>query len=202
MTHHPATLGLPAPVASRREFQELIGFIGEGNRQVARIEHDLAEKIATAQAQAEAELNPLRAAMDEAQVKVQRWCSRDPGAVHLAVEAGVTGLEPYQAQLAAMLATSARPITPRQHDVLKALKAGAVLRRILGRRQFNLVWPPGVTHEAGFYPALWMTTNHVFDLQARFLDAFDPATGEPLITAAAHERRPLEFRLKPDVELP
>ncbi len=202
MITHPATLGLPTPVASRREFQELVGFLGEGAREVTRIETDLSEAIASAQAKAEAALTPLRAAMAEAQARVQRYCVRDPGALHQAVEAGVEGLEPYQAQLAAMLATSARPVSARQREILRAMQIGAVLRRINGRRQFDLIWSPTIPRESRF-PAPWgMTSNHVFDLQARFLDAFDPATGEPLITAAAHERRPLEFRLKPDVELP
>lgn len=203
MKTQPTTAVRPPAAASRQEFQELIGFLGDGGREVAQIEADLAATIAAAQAEADAKLKPLKAGLAEAQAKVEGWCSRSASALQAAVQAGVQGLEPYQARLAAMLA-SARPVTARQRMVLKAMQAGAVLRRRFGHRQFDVIWPkdsPGPGLERPLAPH-FMTSNHVFDLQTRFLDAFDPASGEALLTASAFDDRPLEFRLKPDVELP
>jgi hypothetical protein len=189
--------GAFAPAASLQEVQQLIGFLGEGPRELARIEAALADTISAATEAAEAQASPIKAALTEAQAKVQAWSQANPSALPPGAAGDVTAPEVYQAQLAAMLMASARPVTERQRSILALMKeAGAVLRRQGKLKSYGL-FEPGHSIARKL-----LSTNHVFDLQGRFLDAYDAATGERLLAVSAFEDRHIEFRIKPDVVLP
>jgi phage host-nuclease inhibitor protein Gam len=64
-----------APVAqSREEVVELIGRIGELGRQVTRLEADYGDQAAELKSRHEALVEPVAAAMADAQARVQGWC--------------------------------------------------------------------------------------------------------------------------------
>jgi hypothetical protein len=194
----------PPPAAtSPQEARQLIGFVGETTRRIAEIETDLALDIAALNRAAEAEITPLKTALDNAQGKVEAWARRHPDQARL-IGVGDRAVDALDAQTAALLMATGRPVTPRQAMILKALKAGAVLRRAdKGKgRTFWLRWPRHVPADQQVIAARFLTTNHVHDLQMRFLDAFDVTTGAPLLGVSAFGDHKVEFRLKPDAVLP
>jgi hypothetical protein len=188
-------LGVP-PAKTRQEVVELIGFLGASTRELESIETRTEQAIAEAKAKAEALAGPIRAAINEAQARVQAWFRVHPEQAH-AVPGSDQFISPMDAQLAAVVLTTARPLTLRQVEILEGLKQGMVLRRLNRNRSYSLIWPdrPAVGRKV-------VSTNHVFDLQHRFLDAHDVKTGERVLGGTAYDKRNLEFRIKPDVVLP
>lgn len=188
-------LGVPA-AKTRQEVVELIGFLGASTRELESIETRMEAAIAQTKAQAVAQAAQIRAAIAEAQAKVQAWFRIHPEQAH-AVPGGDQFIDPMDAQLTAVVLTTARPLTARQVEILEGLKQGMVLRRLNRNRSYSLIWPdrPLVGRKV-------VNTNHVFDLQHRFLDAHDVKTGERVLGGTAYDARNLEFRIKPDVVLP
>ena len=185
------------PARSRQEVVELIGLVGRCAEQLDQIAQDTERTIASAKALADEKAALLKSAMAEAQEKVQAWFR-----VHPEAATSIPGAEkflgdPMEAQLAAVMLSSARPLTQRQISILEGLKAGQVLRRIHKHRSFGLIWPAAPT-----IATKHVNTNHVFDLQHRFLDPYDPTTGERLLGVSAFDNRAVEFRIKPDVVVP
>lgn len=185
------------PARSRQEVVELIALIGRSVDELERIAHAADAAIDQASAVADAAAKPIKAAMAEAQVKVQAWFR-----VHPEAAAGIPGSErflgdPMEAQLVAVMLSSARPLTQRQIMVLEALKGGHVLRRQHKKRSYSLIAPdhPTIARQ-------YLNSNHVFDLQHRYLDAYEPKTGERLLGVSAYDPRAVEFRLKPEVVVP
>lgn len=185
------------PARSRQEVVELIGLIGRCSEELDRIAHAFDAAVAEAKAVAEAANQPVRMAMAEAQEKVQAWFR-----VHPEAASSIPGSErflgdPMEAQLAAVMLSSARPLTQRQIMVLEALKGGHVLRRQHKKRSYSLIAPdhPTIARQ-------YLNSNHVFDLQHRYLDAYEPKTGERLLGVSAYDPRAVEFRLKPEVVVP
>ncbi|CAN5612181.1 hypothetical protein BH10PSE5_BH10PSE5_01500 [soil metagenome] len=185
------------PARSRQEVVELIGLIGRSGDELERIAVALDLAIADAKAEAEAAAQPIKAAMAEAQEKVEAWFR-----VHPEAATSIPGAErflgdPMEAQLAAVMLSSARPLTQRQITVLEALKDGHVLRRQHKHRSYSLIEPsrPSMAKK-------YLNSNHVFDLQHRFLDAYDPKSGDRLLGVSAFDPRAVEFRIKPDVVVP
>jgi hypothetical protein len=185
------------PARSRQEVVDLIGLIGRSSAELERIAQRLDVAIANEKEAAEAVSQPIKAAMAEAQEKVQAWFR-----VHPEAAAGIPGSErflgdPMEAQLAAVMLSSARPLTQRQIMVLEALKDGHVLRRQHKHRSYSLIAPDRPSMARQF-----LNSNHVFDLQHRYLDAHDPKTGERLLGVSAYDARAVEFRIKPEVVVP
>lgn len=185
------------PARSRQEVVDLIGLIGRSTAELERIAQRLDVAIANAKEAAEAVSAPIKAAMAEAQDKVQAWFR-----VHPEAASSIPGSErflgdPMEAQLAAVMLSSARPLTQRQIMVLEALKGGHVLRRQHKKRSYSLIAPdhPSIARQ-------YLNSNHVFDLQHRYLDAYEPKTGERLLGVSAYDARAVEFRLKPEVVVP
>lgn len=189
-------LGVPA-ARSRQEVVELIGFIGQGGAELERIDDDLEREVIQAKAKADALAQPIKAAIAEAQEKVQAWFRVHPEQAATIPGAHAFAGDPMETQLAAVVLASARPLTERQRMILEHLKAGYVLRRQHKRRSYSLLSP-----EPPYIAKAIVSSSQVFDLQVRFLDAFDPATGARLLGETAYGGRALEFRIKPDVVIP
>lgn len=190
------TLG-STPARSRQEVVELIALVSTFNGELGRLSEETDKTVRELQSAAERKAHALREAVTEATSKVQAWFR-----VHPEEAAQVEGAEaflsdPVETQLAAVVLASARPLTERQKLILEGLKKGQVLRRIHKQRAYSLIWPgaPKIAQRS-------VNTNHVFDLQHRFLDPYDPATGERLWAVSAFDDRAVEFRLKPGVVVP
>ena len=188
-------LGAP-PARSRQEVIELIGLIGQFGAELERLRADEEAAIDEARSQAEAKAELINSARTEAQAKVEAWFR-----VHPEEAAAVPGAEhflgdPVEAQLAAALLASARPLSQRQISILEALREGQVLRRPRKLRSYSLVWPDKPNEGSKL-----VSSNHVFDLQHRYLDAYDAFTGERLLGVSAFDDRKYVFRLKPGVVL-
>ena len=188
---------LRSPARSRQEVVELISFIGQGSEQLKRIHHEEAQAIASATAAATAKARPIETAMAEAQFKVVTWFQGNPGAAATVVGAEAFTGDPLDAHAVAVLLTSGRPLTDRQRKILAYLQDGYVLRRTGKLRSYSLL-----PSEPPFLSKDLVSSAHVFDLQARFLDAFDLKTGARLLGVAAHHNQAVEFRIKPDVVIP
>lgn len=186
---------------TRQEVDELIRSVGEGAKEVSRIETALAEFVTAARETAEAKIQPIKDAMAEAQAKVEAFIRSNPEAL-AAGPFGDLSPEAYQAQLVAVLMSSARPLTARQRSILTALQGGAVLRRQHKRRMYSLIWPAEIPSYRRTPAPSWVNSDHVFNLQHRYLDAYSVATGEQVLGVPAFDARDLEFRLKPDAVLP
>ncbi len=192
----PAVLG--APVArSRQEVVELVGFIGQAGEKLELIAAETDRQIAMAKANAEALAQPIKTAVAEAQAKVQAWFRVHPEAAGTIPGAETFAADPMETQLAAVVLASGRPLTERQRMILEHLKAGYVLRRQYKHRSYSLIAP-----EPPHIAKAIVSSSHVFDLQVRFLDAFDPQSGERLLGVTAYGGRAVEFRIKPDVVIP
>lgn len=185
------------PARSRQEVVDLIGLIGRSGAELERIAQALEAAIANEKDAAASAAEPIKTAMSEAQEKVQAWFR-----VHPEAASSIPGSErflgdPMEAQLAAVMLSSARPLTQRQIMVLEALKGGHVLRRQHKKRSYSLIAPdhPTIARQ-------YLNSNHVFDLQHRYLDAYEPKTGERLLGVSAYDPRAVEFRLKPEVVVP
>lgn len=189
------TLGFAA-ARSRQEVVELIALIGSGREELEQIHAAEEAAIAAAKEAAEAKALPIKSALCEAQAKVEAWFK-----VHPEAAGGIPGAEafvsPMQTQLAAVVLASARPMTERQKMILEKLKAGYVLRRKGKLRSYSLISP-----EPPHLSTTIVSSSHVFDLQVRFLDAYDPSTGALMPLATAYGARAVEFRIKPDVVIP
>lgn len=189
-------LGVP-PARSRQEVVELIGFLGTSAKELENMDARREAAIANAKASHDALAASIRAAVAEAQAKVQAWFKIHPEAAGT-IEGSEQFIDPMEAQLTAVVLTTARPLTQRQVEILEGLKQGMVLRRLNRRqRSYSLIWPdrPAVGRKV-------VSTNHVFDLQHRFMDAHDVKTGERMLGVSAYDNRDIEFRIKPDVVLP
>lgn len=191
-----AVLGVPA-ARSRQEVVELVGFIGQAGEQLDRIAAEMDRQIDVAKASADAMAQPIKTAVAEAQAKVQAWFRVHPEQAGTIPGAETFAADPMETQLAAVVLASGRPLTERQRMILEHLKDGYVLRRKYKHRSYSLISPepPNVSKTI-------VSSSHVFDLQVRFLDAFDPATGERLLGVTAYGGRAVEFRIKPDVVIP
>lgn len=191
-----AVLGVPA-ARSRQEVVELIGFIGQAGEELERIADDLERQVVQAKARADEASQPIKAAVAEAQEKVKAWFRVHPEQAATILGAHAFAGDPMETQLAALVLASARPLTERQRMILEHLKAGYVLRRQHKHRSYSLLSP-----EPPHIAKAFVSSSHVFDLQVRFLDAFDPTTGERLLGVTAYGGRAVEFRIKPDVVIP
>lgn len=181
---------------SRQEVVELIALIGQGRQELEQIHAAEEAAITAAKSVAEAKAAPIKAAVADAQSKVEDWFK-----VHPEAAGGIPGAEAFvlstQTQLAAVVLASGRPMTERQRTILERLKAGYVLRRKGKLRSYSLISP-----EPPHISTMFVSSSQVFDLQVRFLDGFDPITGALLPTATAYGARAVEFRIKPDVVIP
>jgi hypothetical protein len=189
-------LGIAA-ARSRQEVVELVGFIGKAGDQLERIAAEMNRQIDMAKASADSMAQPIKAAVAEAQAKVQAWFRVHPEQAGTIPGAESFAADPMETQLAAVVLASGRPLTERQRMILEDLKAGHVLRRRHKHRSYSLI-APAPPHIAKTF----VSSSHVFDLQVRFLDAFDPQTGERLLGVTAYGARAVEFRIKPDVVIP
>ncbi|WP_165184770.1 host-nuclease inhibitor Gam family protein [Caulobacter soli] len=199
MTLH--TFQPAATPQTRQEVDDLVRMVGENTREVSRIETALEQFITAARETAEAKIQPIKAAIAEAQSKVEAFIRANPEAL-AAGPAGDLTMEAYQAQLVAVLMSSARPLTERQRKILTAMQGGAVLRRQHKRRMYSLIWPDTVADYRRSPAPSWVNSDHVFNLQHRYFDAFSVATGEQILGVSAFDAREIEFRIKPDVVLP
>lgn len=190
------TMGF-TPASSRQEVEELIKLVGQSNQEIGKISDELEAALNAARAAAEQKIRTLHAVIAEASAKLQAWFRVHPEAATMIEGAEHFLGDPMEAQLAAVVLAASRPLTQRQVEILKGLKQGQVLRRINKHRSYALIWPgtPAIARR-------YVNTNHVFDLQARFLDAHDPHTGERLLGVSAFDNRAVEFRIKPGVVLP
>lgn len=190
------TLG-STPARSRQEVVELIALVGRLNAELGRVSEETDKTIQELQHAADKKARQIREAIAEATAKVQAWFRVHPEEADQVPGAEAFLSDPVETQLAAVVLASARPLTERQKLILEGLKKGQVLRRIHKHRSYSLIWPgsPKIAQKS-------VNTNHVFDLQHRFLDAHDPETGERLYAVSAFDQRAVEFRLKPGVVVP
>ena len=191
-----AVLGVPA-ARSRQEVVELVAFIGQAGARLDRIAAEMDRQIAMVKDNADAAAQPVKTAVAEAQAKVQAWFRVHPEQAGTIPGAETFAGDPMETQLAAVVLASGRPLTERQRTILEHLKAGYVLRRQHKHRSYSLIAP-----EPPHIAKMFVSSSHVFDLQVRFLDAFDLQTGERQLGVAAYHSRAVEFRIKPDVVIP
>lgn len=188
-------MGAP-PARSRQEVVELIGLIGESDKALEQIDRERDQAIGEAKNLADIKAEPIKAARAEAQAKVEAYFRIHPESAVSIPGADQFVSSPMETQLAAAILASDRPLTARQRMVLEHLKDGCVLRRQYKRRSYSLISP-----EPPHVAKAMLSSSQVFDLQVRFLDGFDPQTGDRLLAASALTDRAVEFRLKPGVVL-
>lgn len=189
-------MGAP-PARSRQEVVELIGLIGESDRTLEALEQERERAIGEFNRRTDDKAQAIKATRAEAQAKVEAWFRVHPESAVSIPGADQFVASPMETQLAAAILASDRPLTARQRMVLEHLKGGYVLRRQHKHRSYSLIAP-----EPPHISKAFLSSSQVFDLQVRFLDGFDPLTGDRLLAVSALGDRAVEFRLKPGVVLP